>query len=434
MDFLYISIIAIVASIVLILIGVPISFSIGATTVAAILIGIGPQPLSRIGMLPYSSFFSMSWIPLPLFMLMATIIGETAIGEDIFSTANKWFSFVPGGLLVASVVGEALMAATMGSSGTTILTVGTIVEPEVRRLKYHREFSMSALLAGGVLGPLIPPSTNFIIYANSAEVSVSQLFLAGIVPGLLLVVLIAAYIIITCIRHPDYAPLPVQVTWKDRFVSLRKTWSVLLLMVAIIGGIFTGAVTATEAGAVGVVVTLIIAVSAYGFRFKNLVNAMGKAATLAGMVFLMVLAVNCFTYIVAVSGLSDALSTFVKGLNVAPVVIVIVINIIMLILGCVMDGLAILMITTPLFVPVITALGYSPIWFGVLVCVNIEIGLITPPVGLNLFMVTGTFKTDAAKLIKAVVPYLILLIVFLGLLIAFPQISLWLPGISSATT
>ncbi len=433
MEFLYLAIIAIVTSIVLILIGVPIAYAIGSCTVGAILIGIGTGPLARLGILPYSSFFSMSWIPLPLFMLMACIIGETAIGEDIFNAANKWLSFVPGGLLVASVAGEALMAATMGSSGTTLLTVGTIVDPEVRRLKYNREFSMSALLAGGVLGPLIPPSTNFIIYANSAQCSVSQLFMAGIVPGIMLTLMIAGYIIISCLRHPEYAPTPIKTTWKERFSSLRKTWAVLLLMLAIIGGIFTGAVTATEAGAVGVVVTLIIAVSAYGFRFKNLVNAMGKAATLSGMVFLMVLSVNCFTYIVAVSGLSDALSSFVRGLNVAPVLIVFVINIIFLILGCVMDGLAILMITTPLFVPIITALGYSPIWFGVLACVNMEIGLITPPVGLNLFMATGTFKTDAMKLIKAVIPFIILLMIFLALLILFPQISMWLPSISNAT-
>ena len=433
MSFLYITIIAIVASIVLILAGVPIAFAIGATSVGAILIGIGTQPLARLGILPYSSFYSMGWLPLVLFMLMACIIGETAIGEDIFNAANKWLSFVPGGLLVASVVGEALMASTMGSSGTTLLTVGTIVDPEVRRLKYHREFSLSALIAGGVLGPLIPPSTNFIIYANSAQCSVSQLFLAGILPGILLVVMLAGYIIITCKRHPEYAPLPVEVTWKERFQSLRRVWPVLVLMIAIIGGIFIGAVTATEAGALGVVITLIIAVAAYGFRFKNLVSAIGKAASLTGMILVMVLAVNCFTYIVAVSGLSDALSTFVKGLNVAPIVIVFVINIILLILGCMLDSLAILLITTPLFVPVITALGYSPIWFGVLVCVNLEIGLITPPVGLNLFMVTGTFKTDAGKLIKAVFPFIVLLIVYLAILIVFPQISLWLPGLSHAT-
>ena len=432
MDFLIVAIIAIVTSVVLIIIGVPIAYAIGATTVAAILIGFGAQPLTRIGIIPYSSFFSMSWIPLPLFMMMACIIGETAIGEDIFNAANKWLSFLPGGLLVASVTGEALMAATMGTSGTTLLTIGTIVDPEVRRLKYNREFSLSALLAGGVLGPLIPPSTAFIIFANAASCSVSKLFMAGIVPGILLALMIALYIIFACIRHPDYAPLPNKVTWKERFISLRKTWSVLILMIAIIGGIFTGAVTATEAGAVGVVVTLIIAVSAYGFRFKNLISAMSKAASLAGMVFVMVVAVNTFTYIVAVSGMSDALSAFVRGLTVPPVIIIIVINIILLILGCVMDGLAIMLITTPLFVPIITALGYDPIWFGVLVCVNIEIGLITPPVGLNLFMVTGTFKVNAMKLIKAVLPFLILLMVFLGLLIAFPQISLWLPGLSHA--
>lgn len=430
MDFLVVALVAIVATIVMIILGIPIAYSIGVCTVGAIIIGLGTAPLTRVGLIPFSVFHSLNWIPLPLFMLMACIIGETKIGEDVFSAANKWLSRVPGGLLVSSVVGQGMLAATMGNSGTTILTVGTIVAPEVERLHYNKEFSMSALLSGGVLGPLIPPSVNMIVYAVIAQASVSQLFLAGVMPGILLIVMLAAFIMFICVKRPEYAPTPVQVTWKERFSSLRKAWPILVLMVGIIGGIYSGMVTATEAGAVGVILTLAIAVICYKFRFANLKRAMAQAATLTAMVCMMIIAVNCFTYIVAVSGMSEALSNFVSGLGLSPILVVIAINIILLMLGCVMDGLAIMMVTLPLFVPLIVTLGFDPIWFGVLVCVNIEIGLITPPVGLNLFMVSGTFGVPVSKLIRSVVPFIILLLIFLGLLIAIPQISLWLPNLS----
>lgn len=432
MSVLTIVVISLILTVVLILIGIPIAFSMGLSAIGAILISMGPAPLTRIGLIPYSTLFSLNYLPLPLFMLMASIIGETKIGNDIFDTANKWLHKVPGGLFVASVVGEGAMAATMGSSGTTIITIGTIVEPEMKRLNYNREFGLATLLAAGVLGPLIPPSVNFIIYAAITQTSVSQLFLAGVVPGILLILMLSGMVIIKCKRHPELAPRPEAVSWKEKFLSLRKTWPVIVLIVAIVGGIFTGAVTATEAGALGVVITLIIAVTGYKFRFKHLVKAMTKAMTLTGMVGLMFVAVNAFTYVIAVSGLSDKLGTFVSGLSVPPILIVFIINIILLVLGCVMDSLAIMMVTVPLFLPIITALGYDPVWFGVLVCVNIEIGLISPPVGLSLFMVSGMFDIKVAKLIRNVLPFLLLLIVFLFLLIIFPEISMWLPHMSSA--
>jgi len=430
MDFLTIALISISVTIVLIIVGVPIAYSIGVGTVGAILFGLGVAPLTRVGLIPFSVFHSQNWVPLPLFMLMACIIGETKIGENVFNAANKWLSRVPGGLLVSSVVGQGMMAATMGNSGTTILTVGTIVAPEVKRLRYNTEFSMSALLTGGVLGPLIPPSVNMIVYAVIAQASVSKLFLAGIVPGILLIVMMAAFIIIVCKRYPDIAPTPINVTWKERLSSLKSIWPLLLLMTGIIGGIYSGAVTATEAGAVGVVITLIIAVTSFQFRIANLKRAMTQAATLTAMLSMMIIAVNCFTYIIAVSGMSNALSSFVSNLEISPLMIIIVINVILLLLGFVMDGLAIMMVTLPLFIPIVVDLGFNPIWFGVLVCVNIEIALITPPVGLNLYMVSGAFGIPAAKLMRSTVPFIVLLIIFLGLLIAFPGLSTWLPNLS----
>lgn len=383
----------------------------------------------KLGLAPFSVFHNLHWIPLPLFLLMAFIISETEIGKGIFHSANNWLSNIPGGLVISGISAEAAMAATMGVSGTTLLTVGTVAMPEMERLGYNKEFSLAALLTGGVLGPLIPPSVPLIVYAVLAQQSISQLFMAGVIPGLVLMIMLSSYAMLACFRYPEYAPRPSGVSWTERIVSLKKIWPVIVLMLGILGGIYAGVVTATEAGAIGVIITLLIAIVFYQFRLQHFVRAISQAATLTGMVSLMIIATNIFTFVIGISGLAQNLSNFIVTLGLSPLLVIISINVAILILGCIMDGLAILMVTMPLFIPIITNLGFNPIWFGILVTVNIEIALITPPVGLNLFLVSGTFRTPVAKLIRSVAPFLAVLVIFLGILIAFPQISLWLPSI-----
>ena len=429
MDILSVTILIVVLSIFLIILGIPIAYSLGFCTVIGILFGVGGASLVKLGLAPFSIFHGLNWIPLPLFLLMAFIIGETEIGKGIFDAANKWLSYVPGGLIVSGIFAEAAMAATMGVSGTTLLTVCTVALPEMERLGYNKEFSMSALLTGGVLGPLIPPSVPLIVYAVIAQQSISQLFMAGVIPGILLAFMLASYAILFCFRYPESAPRPSGVRWTARIVSLKKIWPIMVLMMGILGGIYTGVVTATEAGAIGVIITLLIAILFYQFRLLHFIRAISQASTLTGMVCLMVIATTIFTFVVGVSGLAQSLSDFIVKLGLSPLLVIIAINVAILILGCIMDGLAILMVTMPLFVPLVSYLGFDPVWFGILVTVNIEIALITPPVGLNLFLVSGTFRIPIAHLIRSVLPFLAILVVFLGLLIAFPQISLWLPSI-----
>jgi len=431
LDILTITIICIALSLVLILIGIPIAYVLGFCTVLGILFGLGGAPLIKLGLTPFSAFHSLNWLPLPLFILMAFIISETDIGRDIFNIANNWLSRVPGGLVVGSIYAQAAMAATMGVSGTTILTVGTVALPEMERLGYNRIFSLGALLTGGVLGPLIPPSIPFIVYAILSQQSISQLFMAGVIPGILLAGMLSAYAMVACVRHPEFAPRPAGVNWKERLFSLRKAWPVVALMLGILGGIYLGVVTATEAAGAGVLIILLIAVVFYRFRLPNLVRAMSQAATLTAMVGLMVIATMVFTFMIGVSGLAQDLSNFIASSGLSPWWVIIMINLAILVLGCFMDGLAILMVTMPLFIPLVSALGFDLVWFGVLVTVNIEIALITPPVGLNLFLVSGTFRIPIADLMRGVAPFLAVLVVFLGILIAFPQLSLWFPSIMS---
>lgn len=428
MDILTITIICVALSLVLILIGIPIAYVLGFCTVIGILFGLGGAPLTKLGLTPFSVFHGLNWLPLPLFILMAFIISETEIGRDIFNTANNWLSRVPGGLVVGSIVAEAAMAATMGVSGTTILTVGTVALPEMEKLSYNKRFSLGALLAGGVLGPLIPPSIPFIVYAMLSQQSIGQLFIAGVIPGIVLAIMLSAYAMVACLRRPELAPRPAAVSWKERLVSLRKVWPVIVLILGILGGIYLGVVTATEAAGAGVLITLLIAVVFYRLRLPNLVRAMSEAATLTAMVGLMVIATTVFTFMIGVSGLAQNLSSFIASSGLSPWWVIISINLAILILGCFMDGLAILMVTMPLFIPLVSALGFDLVWFGVLVTVNIEIALITPPVGLNLFLVSGAFRIPTGELIRGVAPFLAVLVIFLGVLIAFPQLSLWLPA------
>jgi len=430
-DIFTIGIIFIALSLFLIIVGVPIAYALGFCALLGILFGSGGAPLTKLGLTPFSVFHGLNWLPLPMFILMAFIISETDIGRDIFSTANKWFSRIPGGLVVSSILAEAAMAATMGASGTTILTVGTVAVPEMERLGCNKKFSLGALLSGGVLGPLIPPSIPLIVYGILSQQSIGKLFIAGIIPGILLAIVLSAYTMIACLRRPELAPRPAAVIWKDRLVSLRKVWPVVALMLGVLGGIYLGVVTATEAGGAGVLIILLIAIVFYRFRLANLGRAMSEAATLTGMVGLMIIATTVFTFVVGVSGLAQRLSSFIVSSGLPPILVIVCINIALLILGCIMDGLAILMVSMPLFIPIIVNLGFDPVWFGIVVTVNIEIALITPPVALNLFLVSGTFRVPVTDIIRGVAPFLVVLIIFLGLLIAFPQISLWLPSMMS---
>lgn len=428
MDILTITLICVAGSLVLMLIGVPIPYALGFCAVIGVLWALGGPALTKLGLTPFTVFYSLNWTPLPLFILMAYIIGETEIGADIFNSANNWLSRVPGGLLVASIWAEAGMAATMGASGTTILTVGRVALPEMERLGYNKRLSMGALLSGGVLGPLIPPSIPFIVYALMAQESISELFIAGVIPGIILASMLSAYSIIACLRRPEFAPRPAAVSWKDRLFSLRKVWPVVVLMIGILGGIYMGVITATEAGGIGVLIVLLIAVVFYRFRLSNLVRAMSEAATLTGMVGLMIIAATIFSYLVGSSRLAQTLVDFISSSGLSPWMVIIIMNLILLVLGFIMDGLAIMLVTVPLFIPLIEALGFNPVWFGVLMAVNIEIALITPPVALNLFLMSGTFRVPVVEVIRGVAPYLAVLVLFLGILIAFPELSLWLPG------
>ncbi len=423
------SIICVAGLFVLMMLGVPIVYSLGFSAVIGALLTYGPNSLHMVGSTPFSVLFNLAWTPLPLFVLLGTIIAESGMGKDLFRAAANWLSRVRGGLIVAGIIGEAMLAATLGTSAATIIVVGKVAVPEFNRQGYHRGFSLGALLAGGVLGPLIPPSATFIIYAVLTNVSLGKLFMAGIMPGLLLVLFLSVPAILLSSLRPGLAPKTYSVSWKERITSLKGIWPIVVVMFSILGSIYFGVATPTETAGVGVFIVLLIAVLAFRMRWKGLRAALLEAATVNGLILFIIIAASFYTYVIGSTNVASHLQDIVGSSSLSPMMVIVIINIILLILGCILDPITITLLTIPIFVPLIVSLGMDPIWFGVIFCVNTQIGLITPPMGVDLFAVKTIFNIPTMDILRGVTPFLLSEIVFLAVLVAFPQISLWLPNL-----
>jgi C4-dicarboxylate transporter DctM subunit len=423
------AILCIVSMIFFLILGVPIAFSLGFSAVVFGTLAFGTTALHMMGLATFSLFYNYSWSPLPLFVLMACVIAETAIGEDLFKVARNWVSSLPGALISASIMGEALMASMVGVSGAAIITLGKVAEPEFKRYGYDRKLALGGLMCGGVLGPLIPPSTPFIIYGVIANVSIGHLLIAGIIPGIVLAAMLMMVPIIICWRNPNLGPAAGSVSWLTRLISLKKIWPVVIVMAAIIGSIFFGVATPTEAAGIGCAVIIVIAVAVFHLSLKGLFEAMKEAAVINSMMLVIIVGASFFSYLLASAGVSSFLDNLITSLSVSPIVIVIAIMVLYLIMGTLFDSITITILTIPIFAPLLTKLGFDLVWFGVLYVVNLEIGLITPPMGVNLFFIRNVFNIKTGELLKGALPFLITLVVFLMVVLFVPQLSLWLPNL-----
>ncbi len=421
------AILCIVSMAFLLVLGIPIAFALGFSSVVFGTLAFGPMALYKMGLATFSLFYNYSWTPLPLFVLMACVITETSIGKDLYKVARNWVSGLPGALVSASILGQGMMASSVGVSGAAIVAVGKVAEPELNRYGYDRKLALGGMMCGGVLGPLIPPSTPLIIYGVIANVSVGHLLIAGIIPGALLAIMLAIVPVIICWRNPKLGPAAGSVGWITRLVSLKKVWPVIAVLVAIIGSIFFGIATPTEAAGIGCVVIIVIAVTVFQLRWKGLRRAMTEAAVINSMMLVIIVAASFFSYMLASAGVGDFLGSLVTSLSVPPIVLVIAIMILYFILGSLFDSITITMLTIPIFAPLLAELGFSLVWFGILYVVNLEIGLITPPMGVNLYFVRNIFNIKTVDLLKGGAPFLITLVIFLFIVLFVPDLSLWLP-------
>lgn len=384
--------------------------------------------LNVLGAFPYaySSVFSLSVIP--LFVLMGAFATVSGMGTDLYRTAYSWVGHRRGGLASATILSCAGFAALSGSSIAAAATMGKVSLPEMERYKYDTGLATGSIAAGGTLGILIPPSTVLIVYALLTEQSVGRLFLAGFLPGLLLTVLFIITIMIVCTMNPQAGPVGPRTPMMERFRVLGKSGALVFIVFIVIGGIYTGVFTVTEAASVGAFLTFMHALLSRKLTIQRFFAALLDTIRTTSMVFFILIGAHFFAPFLALTRIPVNLATSIGELAVPALAILLIIIAVYVILGTFMEGFAMLVLTIPIVLPIITTLGYDPIWFGIVMVVVVEMGLISPPVGMNVFVVKGVAQhVPLGKIYAGIVPFWLAMAVCVFLLILFPQIALFLP-------
>lgn len=376
----------------------------------------------------YSSISNYSLLVIPMFLLMGNIASAAGFSRGLYEAAFAWVGGFRGGLASASVIGCAAFSAVSGSSVATAVTIGKAALPEMKRFGYADRLATGAVAAGGTLGFLIPPSTGFVIYAILTEESIGQLFMAGILPGLLLTALFILTVVIIVTLNPAAGPRNDEMQWPARWAALLGAFPLLIVIIVSIGGIYIGAFTPVEASGIGAGLVILMATVHRKLNVRLLWEAAKDTVNTSAMLFMVVIGANVLNPFLSFTHLPDALGAALKATDLGPYGILFLIMGFYLILGMFMDGLAMLVVTVPIFFPVVVGLGFDPIWYGVVSVIAIEMGMITPPVGLNVFVVKGIAKdVPMSEIFKGVGPFWIAMVVCLLLIVAFPQIALMIP-------
>jgi tripartite ATP-independent transporter DctM subunit len=384
-----------------------------------------------VGEMLWSGSTSFSLIAVPLFILTGELLLSSGIAAAMFMAIDRWARVVPGGLLHTIIGSSALFSATSGSSVATAATISTVAIPQMKAGGYAPPLFLGSIAAGGTLGILIPPSINMIIYGVLADVSIGRLYLASFIPGLIMAGLFSLLIIVLCVARPDMAGRAEKpATWKEKRDSLPALLPPLLLFTLMVGSIYLGFATPTEAAALGFIGALAMTAWRKRLSVAMILHACERTMRTTCMVMLIVLAAQLLNFVMVSIGLADQIKAAVGALNAPPLAILAAIVVIYMVLGCFMETLSLMIATTPIVVPIIVALGYDPVWFGVLFMVLIEMALITPPIGMNLFVVQsvrgeGNFRDVAL----GALPFVGAMLVMVILLIALPSLATWLPSV-----
>lgn len=414
----------------LLVVGMPIGFAMGvAGTVGLYLLG-GPDiMLGILAVGPYRNTASWLLTAIPLFIFMAEILTTSRISSDMFRAANKWLGHLPGGLAVATVFTSAGFGAVSGSSTAATATMARTVAPEAEKYGYDRGMIVGTVAAAGTLSIMIPPSVVLMVYGIITETSIGGLFIAGIIPGLLTAVSFAAITMLWAKLDVKSAPSIKHHSWGERFASLRDLWPIVLLFVFVISGIYSGAVTVTEAAAIGCFGAVFISmVMLRRLSFKDFLAALERTTKPTAMIFTIIIGAHVFGYFITLTMAPQALVEYVQGLDVSAGTVIFILIIVYILLGCVMDQLAILILTMPIVFPMVMDLGYSPIWFGILITKTVEIGLITPPIGMNVFVASAITGVPLKRVFAGVIPFVLMEFIILALIAYFPDVVTWLSG------
>ncbi len=409
--------------------GMPVAFALGISgSVGLYMLGGLDLVLGILQNTPYDNVSVFLFTTIPMFILMAELMTASKITDDIFYASNKWLGHFPGGLAIATVFAGAGLGAVSGSSTASAATLASSAVPEMKKYGYKTHFSMGVASISGTLAIMIPPSITLILYGILTDTGVGELLIAGIIPGIITALGYVVTILFWVKMKPDVAPKSIKkAPIKERVSSLKPIWPMLILMTVVIGGIYSGFVTATEAGALGAFATFAVALLMKRLKVKSTQNAFTRALKSTAMIMMIIFMAMIFSYFLTMTQVTQHLIQFVEVSGVSRWVVLAIVVLLYLVLGIFMDQAAILILTLPFTFPLITSLGFDPIWFGIIVTKTAEIGLVTPPVGLNVFVASGAAGEDVSEGFRGVTRFVIIDLILLVILILLPVLSTWLP-------
>jgi C4-dicarboxylate transporter DctM subunit len=414
----------------LMLLRVPVGMAMGLVGVAGYSIIAGGMPaLKLVGQTSMRTVTDYTFGVIPMFMLMGAFVTVSGVSRELFRAANACVGHRRGGLGMATVLACGGFAAICGSSVATAATFSTVAYPEMRRYGYPRSFASGVIAGGGTLGAMLPPSTVLAVYAVLTQQDIGKLFMAGILPGLLAMAMYVATIMVIVRVRPDWLPGAAPRPLAERLVALKDVWPSLALFAFVIGGLYGGLFTPTEAGGMGAGGAFLLGVLRRKLDRAGIRQALLQATRTAAAVFTVLIGALLFGYFLTITQTPQKVTAFLTGLGLGPYGVLALIMLMYLVLGCLMDAMAMIILTVPIIFPVITQLGFDPIWFGIIVVMTVELGLITPPVGMNVFVIKSVVEElSFSTIFKGVLPFVLTDIVRLAILIAFPVIALYLPG------
>ena len=409
---------------------VPIALAMGLTGFGglAILKGINPA-MASVAATVWESGFQITLSVIPLFILMGNLVTKAGMARELYQAAHTFVGHLRGGLAMATIMACGGFGAICGSSIATAATMTKVAYPSMREVGYSDELATGAIAGGGTLGILIPPSTIMVIYGIMTETSIGRLFAAGVLPGILAVLLLCLAVQFVCWRNPAAGPRDRRASWRERFSAIRDIWGVAVLFAVVMGGIYGGIFTATEGAGIGAFGAFVFALMRRVLTWKILLQVLTESARTTSMLFMILIGALIFANFVNYTSMPRDLLDFVSRYQVSPITVMIAICVIYVILGTAMEELSMILLTVPIFFPLVVSLGFDPVWFGIIIVVVVEIGLISPPVGMNMFVVRSLLpQVSTATIFRGVTPFVIADVIRLGILVAFPAISLWLPN------
>jgi len=413
------------------LLRVPLAFAMGMVGIVGMGLTRGWHPaFASTAQVVYETGFAYTLSVIPLFILMGNFVARAGLAHELFQAAYAFIGHRRGGLAHATVAACAGFGAICGSSIATAATMSKVAYPSMKKLGYSDSLSTGVMAVGGTLGIMIPPSTIMVIYGIITETNIGKLFAAGVIPGVLTALLLMAAIWLMTLHDEEHAPAGARTDWPGRWRALRGIWGVVLLVVVVLGGIYGGFFTATEGAGFGAAGAFLFALARRRLTWAILLQVLVESARTTAMLFTLLIAATIFANFVNFTSLPGDLKDWITHLGLSPVMIITAMMLIYVLLGTVMEELTMVLLTIPLFFPIVTSLGFDPVWFGVLIVMIVQIGLISPPVGMNLFVLNSLLpNVGLTTIFRGCWPFVLVLIVMLGLLIAFPQLSLWLPSL-----